>query len=210
MHHEAFDTRRDESPPTLSETAFRKLRKRWVQVALLLVGAALLMSVSALVLSPKRQPWAKDPKFLYCPKCDYESRYDQRLDGEPCTKCSQDPVGALVARETSIKEVGYKSPWKRVYIALSLEGIVAFGGLVYLLSRRPRSEGVTYFVFSCPHCNQRLRFRQISLGGLGLCSRCKRPVRFPEEDTAIREADRMREEQERLLAEEAAEEEEDE
>jgi len=180
----------------------RALRRRWVQVVLVLFGGALLMLLSGWLLKPKAEARAKDPRYLVCPKCEVETRYDSKLDGEPCPICTEDPPGVLVGRDESVKDVGRKSPWRWVHLAVSFEAILTVGGVVYLLYRPAADPSNTFYVFSCPHCVQRLRFRHVSLGGLGQCSRCKRPVRFPSIHEAVLEDDLIREEQERLTAEE--------
>ena len=210
MDSDELDPTSAERDLSWSELAKRKLRRRWVQVALVMVIGLLLMGLSALILAPKRAVREKEPNFLYCPKCEAESRYDQKFEGEPCTKCSDDPVGVLVGRANSIKDTGAKkSPWKWVYLAVSLEALVSVSSIVYLLSRTHVDPSSTYYVFSCPHCGQRLRFRHVALNGLGQCSRCKRPVRFPGEDGAVLESDLIREEEARRAAEEADDEDDD-
>ncbi|MFO0803814.1 MAG: hypothetical protein U0791_11935 [Gemmataceae bacterium] len=190
----------ERSSETWSRIASRRLRQRWVQVALTVGAGLLIMALSVFVLAPKRVPRPKDPKYIFCPKCEYETRYEAKLDGEPCPKCPEDPVGTLIGRDVSIKEVAQKSPWKWVYLSIALEAIATTGVVVYLLNRTGGSSATIYYVFRCPHCGQRLRFRQASLEGLGQCSRCKRPVRFPSEDDAVKEEDLIKEEQERLLS----------
>jgi len=168
------------------------------------------MTVSGLLLKPKRvQSAVADPKLLYCPKCEHEQRYDSKYDGESCTKCRDEPVGKLEGIAESKKVVGKKSPWKWFNVALAIEGVATVAAVVIVLSRQARVSETTFFVFSCPHCGQRLRFRSVSLGGLGQCKRCKRPVRFPTEEHAVREEDLIREEQERLTAEQDDEDDED-
>lgn len=204
MYSDELEAPATERTVSWSEMASRKLRRRWVQVAVVLVIGALVMAVSGFLLAPKKAAREKEPKFLYCPKCDAEMRYEEKLDGEPCPKCAQDPVGSLEGRATSIKDtLTKKSPWKWFYFALSLESLSTVGAVVYLLYRPSSDPSNTYCVFSCPHCMQRLRFRHVALGGLGQCSRCKRPVRFPGEDEAVLEADLIREEEARRAAEEA-------
>ena len=199
----AMDTEEsDPAAPPWSEVASRRLKQRGVQVALVIVVGLLFMTVSGLLLKPKRMATAvTDPKFLFCPKCEHEQRYDSKYDGEACTKCREEPVGKLEGRAESNKLVGKKSPWKWFNVALAIEGVATIAAVVIVLSRKARVSDTTYFVFSCPHCGQRLRFRSVSLGGLGQCKRCKRPVRFPTEEHAVREEDLIREEQERLAAE---------
>lgn len=181
--------------------ATRKLQDRWVQVLLAILVGILLMVASGFALAPKKAPPAKDPKFLYCPKCEYEQRYDAKHEGEPCMRCREEPVGKLIGIAESHKVVGKKSPWKWVYLSIAFEAIATTGVVVFLLSRKTRAPESTYYVFGCPHCGQRLRFRSVSLGGLGQCSRCKRPVRFPTAEHAVLEEDLMREEQQRLESE---------
>lgn len=195
-----LETSPSEPRESWREVAVRSLRRRWVQVVLVLFGSGVVMLVSGLILAPKAIPKAVDPKFLYCPKCEFEMRYDVKYDGEPCNKCRDEPVGTFEARDESVKKNG-KSRWRWVYLAIALEAIATLGGVVYLLYRPAHSSSTTYYVFSCPHCGQRLRFRHVSLGGLGQCTRCKRPVRFPGELEAVREEDLIREEEERLAAE---------
>jgi hypothetical protein len=168
------------------------------------------MGISVWLLAPKKLARDKDPKFLFCPKCEKEGRYDAKLDGEPCPQCMEEPRGVLVGQAVSIKDAARKSPWKRVYLALAFEGVGLVATILFLLSRNRYDLSSIYYVFYCPHCSQRLRFRHVSLGGIGQCSRCRRPVRFPVEENAMREEDLMREEEERRLAEEEGEQEEEE
>lgn len=188
------------------ETAWKNLRKRWVQVTIVLLAGTLAASASGYALAPRPARRELDTgkfKYLYCPECQHEVRYDPKLDGEDCTKCRTEPVGKLVGSEESHRDLSVSSGWKGFYLALTLEALATLGGVVYLLYRPVPDPAATFHVCNCPHCGQRLRFRQVSLGGLGQCTRCKRPLRFPDEDDAVLESDLMREESERLTALEA-------
>jgi Zn finger protein HypA/HybF involved in hydrogenase expression len=191
----------EEDGRSWSEAAGEALRRRWVQVALASVLGALSVGISAAVLAPKKTPKPLEPAFIFCPKCEFEARYDPKLDGEECPHCSAEPLGHLEGREKSIKEVGTKSRWRWFHLAASIELLLTLGTVVYLLYRPLPDPSNTYYVFSCQHCYQRLRFRHLSLGALGQCSRCKRLVRFPTERDAVKEEDLMREEAERMAAE---------
>ena len=96
------------------------------------------------------------------------------------------------------------SPWSKVYIAAFVETVVMLAVVTFLLSRPVPDPTTALFVVACPNCGQRLRYRAVSHGGLGSCSRCKRMFRFPDEHDAVSEAELMRAEEaarERALAE---------
>lgn len=197
---------------TWYEHAWKSLQKRWVQVAIIVAIWILVVLASGLMLAPDAKPDRRrksvtqspdEYRFVQCPKCGYETRYTPQLVGEDCSKCREDPVGRLEPSSTSLrenKEDDGPSPYRWVYLAVSLESLVAIGVIVYLLYLPVPDPASVFYVFNCPHCNQRLRFRQTALGGLGQCSRCKRPIRFPDEDGAVLEYELERE-QARLLVE---------
>ena len=87
-----------------------------------------------------------------------------------------------------------------MYVGCAVDALATLGVVVYLLYLPVPDPTSTFFVCNCPHCNQRMRFRQVSLGGLGMCPKCKRPVRFPDEDDAVREVDYLRQQGEQLAA----------
>ncbi len=204
MLSEELESPVSEATSSWYEVFTRHAQKRWVQIVLVLFAGTMLIALSGFLLAPKKTARETEPKFLFCPKCNTEGRYEDKLDGEPCPRCPEEPVGTLVGRAASIKETTLKSPWRWFHLVASLEAIVTVGTLVYLASRPIPDPSKTFYVFTCPHCGQRLRFRQVSLGGLGLCSRCKRPLRFPMANETILEADLIREEDARRAAEEQA------
>lgn len=195
--------------------AWKNLRKRWVQVTIVMLAGLLVAGLSWQVLAPTIDPKADRAagryKFLHCDHCNTELAYNPDLDGKRCPKCPPPNTGFYVPTEASIKSSwSGKSPWRWAYLAVAVEVLAALGGVVYLLYLPVADPTTTFFVCNCPHCGQRLRFRQVALGGLGQCSRCKRPLRFPDEDEAVLEADLVRAETERLEARAAEEEDEDE
>ncbi len=190
--------------------AWRALRVRWVQVCVALLAGALLAMLTSLVLAPKER--ARNDKagfkFIHCDQCKTELAYNPEMDGKPCPRCRPPKTGFYRPTETSIKAgTGDASPWRWFYLAASVEALATLGAVVYLLYLPVPDPTATYFVCNCPHCNQRMRFRQVSLGGLGMCPKCKRPVRFPDEDDAVREVEYLRRQDEELAAAAAAAEE---
>jgi hypothetical protein len=196
------DSEYEDSPrEPIAAKVNRAIRIRWVQAVLVLFCGLAAIGLSAAALKPKREKFL-DPKFLRCPKCDFETKYTEKQLNEECIHCREEPVGRLEPQTTSIKEeLGKKSPWRWFHISAAIEGLITIVVILFLMKRPVRDPGNTYYVFSCPYCSQRLRFRRVSLGGLGQCSRCKRPVRFPTEGNAVLEEDLIREEQERMDAE---------
>ena len=80
-------------------------------------------------------------------------------------------------------------PWMKVYVSTFLETVIMLGVVTYLMYREVPDPNSQFFIVGCPYCNQRLRYRAVSHGGLGSCSRCKRMIRFPDEEDAVTEAD---------------------
>jgi hypothetical protein len=65
--------------------------------------------------------------------------------------------------------------------------VLFLGVIVYLLYLPVTDPTKVFYVISCPYCAQKLRFRAVSLGGIGSCVRCKRMIRFPGEEDAVLE-----------------------
>jgi Zn finger protein HypA/HybF involved in hydrogenase expression len=181
----------------------KAFRKRWVQVRITVVAGVLVAGVCARLFAPRERQKSDKAgyKYLHCDQCRMEMTYNPELEGRRCPKCQPPKTGYLQPTESSIKSgSGDPSPWKWVYIASAVDALATLGVVVYLPVPDPTA---TFFVCNCPHCNQRMRFRQVSLGGLGMCPKCKRPVRFPDEDDAVLEADDLRRQDEQLAAAEA-------
>ncbi|MDB5311023.1 MAG: hypothetical protein JWO38_5225 [Gemmataceae bacterium] len=176
------------------QKAWRALEKRWVQVCITLLAGALVAGISGRLLTPKVNASGQLTdksrfKFLHCDVCKLEMTYNAELEGKRCPKCVPPNTGWFVGTESSIKAgSGGTSPWLWYNLAVTLELFVTLGVVVYLLYLPVPDPATTFYVFPCPHCRQRLRYRKVSLGGLGQCRRCKRPVRFPDEDQAVPES----------------------
>ncbi len=163
-------------------------------------------------VAPKSPEKGKDKdtsglKFLHCDQCKMELPYNKEMDGKRCPKCQPPKTGFYVATEHSIKGGGSGGldPWRYVYVSILIETIVMLGVSVRVLSKPIFDPKQAYYILPCPHCNQRLRYRGVSLGSLGSCSRCKRMLRFPEEEEAMLEVDVQKLEAEvaQMLAEQA-------
>ncbi len=176
----------------------RAIRKRWAQVCI--VGLVWLVAVSVSVrhYGPKKVEKATEAdaekyKFLHCDKCNTELSYNKELVGKPCPRCPAPNTGFYVPTEASIKSgSGAMSPWMKVYVATLVETVVMLAVVTFLLYRPVPDPTTAYFVVVCPYCNQRLRYRAVSHGGLGSCSRCKRMLRFPPEEDAVTEGEVLR------------------
>jgi hypothetical protein len=191
----------------------RAFRARWLWALIVIVSWLLVAALTVTKLGPKPAT-AKDIaggryKFLYCDKCGTEMGYDKNLDGKPCPKCTNPKSrGFFMPQEYSIKEQGKMDPWMKVYVITFAETVIMLGILVYLMYRPVVDPATLYYVVSCPHCQQRLRYRSVSHGGLGSCSRCKRMLRFPDEEDAVNEEDVLKADAEaaRIAAEQALDE----
>lgn len=205
MEDEQVEVEQSRRPQGARTLAWLNLRTRWVQVAIVLLAGILLVLVSYWILVPKPKPRSAVNtaayRFVQCPKCDYETRYDDKLVGGPCPRCPDEPVGTLVGSEKSLKDLDRRSPYRWFYLAATIEAFGVLGAVVYLLSRPGPDLSNMYYVFHCPHCRQRLRFRHAALGGIGMCNRCKRGVRFPTEDEAVPEEEVLKAEQAAAAAE---------
>jgi hypothetical protein len=194
------------TPKPWYKKAWRALRVRWVQVCITLLAGALVVMASSLAFAPKARARTDKTgyKFMHCDQCKTEMTYNRELEGKPCPRCRPPKTGYFRPTETSIKEgSGDKDPWRWVYLATAVEALATVGVVVYLLYLPVPDPTATYYLCNCPHCGQRTRFRQVALGGIGQCPRCKRPFRFPDEDDAVPEADFLKEQGE-LAAAEAA------
>lgn len=182
------------------------LRKRWVQVCLLVLVWGFAVALSWSSLAPKKEKRnAADYKFLHCEQCKTEMPFNLDLDGKRCPKCQPPKTGFLVPTVESIKTGSELTPWRWLYLAVFVECVCLLGGVVYLLYLPVADPKSVYYVLPCPHCGQRLRYRGVSLGQLGSCARCKRMIRFPEEEEALPEAElvKLEEEAARELAAQA-------
>jgi hypothetical protein len=185
------------------------VRKRWVQLCLLLFAGLLTAGVTFALMAPKPADKALDSeryKFIHCDQCKLEMPYNTELVEKRCPRCPPPKTGFFLPTERSIKSGGDPSPWRWLYVTLFLEGVVMLGGVTYLLYLPVTDPTQVYYVVPCPHCGQRLRYRAVSLGGLGSCSRCKRVLRFPEEENAVTEAQVMKADETARLADAAADE----
>jgi len=176
-------------------TVLGRFRSRWVQVCLVLITGGLVMGASLLLLAPK--PRNKGPggaakddaqfKYMHCDNCRMELPYKPEMEGHRCAKCQPPKVGYYVATRKSIRDGTDPNPWKWVNVSIGFESVAVLAAVVYLLYLPVRDPSTVWYIFDCPHCSQKLRFRQVSLGGAGMCSRCKRMVRFPDEGEAVPE-----------------------
>lgn len=183
--------------------AWRALRVRWVQVCMTLLAGALAVMLSSLVLAPKdrRKGDTAGYKFMHCDQCKTELAYNAELAEKPCPRCRPPKTGFFRPTLRSIKDGGDVDPWRWVHLATALESLATVGMVVYLLYLPVPDPTSIYYVCNCPHCGQRTRFRQVALGGIGQCPRCKRPFRFPDEDEAVLETEFQKEQEELTLAE---------
>jgi hypothetical protein len=144
-------------------------------------------------------------KYVHCDNCKLELPYTPEMVEKRCPRCQPPKEGFFVPSETSVKSrLGQTSPWTRIYVALFIETVVMLALLTYMLYRPVPDPASVYFIVSCPYCNQRLRYRAVSHGGQGACSRCKRILRFPDEEDAVSEAQTLKAEEEAALASAAA------
>jgi uncharacterized paraquat-inducible protein A len=170
----------------------RVFRKRWVWACIILLVWLIAVGMAVKKLGPKpRQPGEDTTKYkyLHCSECGLEVQYTQTLDNSRCLKCVPPKTGFFVPTTESMKAGGGAalSPWMKVYVAWLVETVIMLGSLTYLLYRPIQDPTKLFFVVVCPSCNQRLRYRAVSHGGLGSCSRCKRMLRFPDEEDAVTE-----------------------
>ncbi|QJW99275.1 hypothetical protein [Frigoriglobus tundricola] len=180
---------------TRIRTVKRVFRKRWIQVGLVLLVWLLTGSLLYARLAPKpvvrgEKGDTSKFKFLHCDQCNMELPYNKDLDSRPCPKCPPPKSGFYVPTETSAKSgKAALPPWTKVYVALFTDTVLMLGAVTYLMYRKVPDPNSVFFIVACPYCNQRLRYRAVSHGGLGSCSRCKRMIRFPDEDDAVTEAE---------------------
>ena len=121
--------------------------------------------------------------------------YDPSRENLKCPTCMPPKTGWMRPSKTSAKDGGTPDPYKWVYTALAFEAVAILGGVVYLAYLPIIDPRTITYVIGCPQCGQKLKFRRVSLGGLGACSRCKKPIRFPDEDDAVLESDLLRTEE---------------
>jgi Zn-finger nucleic acid-binding protein len=173
----------------------RVLRARalWAGVVVLVWLIAVGLTVTHFGPKPRAKGDTSMYKFLHCDQCNLEMTYAQNLDGKRCPKCLPPKSGFMVPTEKSIKSgSGAMPPWTKVYVGTFVETVVMLGVMVYLMYLPVADPTKMFFVVACPTCSQRLRYRAVSHGGLGSCSRCKRMLRFPDESDAVSEEEVLR------------------
>jgi hypothetical protein len=116
-------------------------------------------------------------KFMHCPECETEARFDIADVEKPCRQCGYE-LG-LVPTVDSIKLQSARSPYGKMVAFLVPEILVFLAALWYVLKPPPVTVE-NYRYMRCSHCGQKLRYRAVQIGALGACSRCKKPLRFPE------------------------------
>jgi hypothetical protein len=192
------------------QRARRTFRRRWVQVSLVLLFWLMVMVVTVSRYGPKTpaKGAAQDTskfKYVHCDNCKLELPYNPDLVEKRCPRCQPPKEGFFVPSEFSVKSrLGQTNPWTPIYVALFIETVAMLALVTYLLYRPVPDPTSAYFIVSCPYCNQRLRYRAVSHGGQGACSRCKRILRFPEEEDAVSEVQALKAEEEAALAQAAA------
>ena len=95
----------------------------------------------------------------------------------PQVRATQDGVVGP-DREFDQGRSGAASPYKWASLSLVLDAFACLCVIVYLLYRPIDDPDSIYFVFSCPHCNQRLRFRTLP-GRVGVVSEVQAAGPFP-------------------------------
>jgi len=147
----------------------------------ILVAGALVMGFTAWRAYPSRPPEIPkgDRRYMHCPKCAKESRYDEHQYEKDCAYCGQ--KGPLVATKESIRTIGVPSgPIARLLPPLLLEAIL-LGAVVlwYVHRRKTLSVEEDQLYTECSRCRQRLRYHAAKIGHLAQCPRCKRRFIFP-------------------------------
>lgn len=179
------------------------IRKRWVQLCIVSILWLFIMLLTTLILKPKTV--AKEDtsqfKFIRCDVCKMEMPYNPELANKRCPKCLPPKTGFMLPATQSLKVGAFSDPWRWVYSGLFVETLGFLAGIVYLLYLPLTDPTKIYYVLPCPHCAQKLRYRAVSLGGIGSCSRCKRMIRFPEEEDAVLEMDALKAEEQAAIAE---------
>ena len=181
-------------------------RKRWVQLGIGLLLWLLVGLLTTLVLKPKviAKGDTSQFKFVRCDVCQMELPYSQDMANKRCPKCAAPKTGFLLPAKESLKAGGELDPWRWVYSALFVETVIFLACIVFLLYLPVADPTKVYYVVCCPYCAQKLRYRAVSLGGIGSCSRCKRMIRFPEQEDAVLEADVLKAEEQAAVAEQRA------
>jgi uncharacterized paraquat-inducible protein A len=181
-----------------------KLRPVAVRAGLVVVVGILVLGFTVwktLPGKPKRS--LIDPsqaKFMHCPKCQTESRYTPGGVDKPCPQCDYD--GGLNPTVESLKEGGPGNRYARMVAFLLPELVAVLAALWLVLRPRPTSDEIAYRYMRCPNCSQKLRYREVQVGSVGACSRCKRAFRFPEGSVREQELDGVEEYDEYEEAEE--------
>ncbi len=190
----------------------RTVRRRWVQAGLVLLFWLVVLGATVAKLAPKAatKADAANYKYMHCSNdaCRFEMPYNADMIGKRCDRCRGKDVkveGYFEGSKDSVKSgKGAMSPWARVYVIMFVETVAMLALVTYLMYRTVPDPATQFFVITCPYCNQRLRYRAVSHGGQGACSKCKRILRFPEEEDALSEEDMNRADAEAAQAEAAA------
>jgi hypothetical protein len=163
-------------------------RKLLVIVAVGLV----VMGLSAWIAYPEAAPPIpeKERRFMHCPHCLRELRYDVQRAKKGCPECG--PRQALVPTRRAIADTGPPpGPLARAFVPVLLEVNLLLVVLIcYTLYTRRRSKEEEEFLYmECGCCDQKLRYRAVRIGQMGQCPRCKHRLVFPppaDEEAAAR------------------------
>jgi hypothetical protein len=167
-----------------------KLRPAVVRAGIVLVAGLLVMGFTVWRTYPRissnRSLLNPNLKYMHCPECRTETRFDVGDVDKPCKQCSYDK--GLIATEESIRERSPQSAYGRMVAFLLPEFILVMGALWFVL-RPPPVRPDSYRYMRCPDCGQKLRFRVAQIDLLGACTRCRKPLRFPEGTTKEEDLD---------------------
>jgi hypothetical protein len=164
----------------------KKFNTAMVRAAIVLTIGIVVIGITAWKTYPRKAKATTIPageaKFMHCPDCDMEQPFDPKWLDAPCAACGSEK-GWVLTREsiTTASENNTSTGARARMIAFLLpEVVVMLGALWLVLRKRTYEQKEEYRYMRCPQCNGKLRYRAVQVGLLGACSKCKKPLRFPE------------------------------
>lgn len=153
------------------------------KILAILAAGATLIAGTVWVTYPSSKPKSiGDPakyRFMHCPECNRESMYTPAAYEKPCPYCDK----SLIATEVSIKESGGAgNPFNQMFLCVLTELIAIMGGIWFVTRPRPKNLDEDYLYINCEKCRQKLRYHVAKIGQMAMCSRCRHPFIYPEEE----------------------------
>ena len=119
----------------------------------------------------------------HCPLCERELR----VEGSECQYCKAEGKGAEAQKARAGRSFFSSPVIPASFIALFCTLLTFHVARAIWLRYKVNKEEV-FYVFNCPKCERRLRYRMTQIKKVGQCPQCKRPLIFPKPEEEARQS----------------------